>query len=94
MEYHIFYQLLNQQDKRLLKRNDTELRSLIDVEILLMAEKQIRSRICHTIQRYAKANNKCMKNYDKTAKSSYLMYLDANILQGQAMSHKLNANNF
>lgn len=38
------------------------------------------NRICHTIQRYAKANNKCMKKYDKTAKSSYLIYLDANNL--------------
>ena len=29
--------------------------------------------------RYAKTNNKCMKNYDKNTESSYLMYLDPKI---------------
>ena len=33
--------------------------------MLLMAEKGIRSVIFHTIHRYAKENNKYMKNYDK-----------------------------
>ena len=46
----------------------------------LMVEKGIRGGICHTIHRYAKANNKYMKNYDKNIELSYLMYLDANNL--------------
>ena len=33
--------------------------------MLLMAEKGIRRGTCHTIHRYAKANNKCMKDYNK-----------------------------
>ena len=33
--------------------------------MLLMAEKGIRSRICHVIHQYAKANNKYMKDFDK-----------------------------
>ena len=33
--------------------------------MLLMVEKGIRGGICHVIYRYAKANNKHMKNYDK-----------------------------
>ena len=62
--------------------------------MLLMVEKGIRGGICHAIHRYAKANNKYMKNYDKNIESSYLMYLDANNLYGQAMSQKLSVNGF
>ena len=33
--------------------------------MLLMVEKGIRGGLCHSINRYAKANNKCIKDYDK-----------------------------
>ena len=59
-----------------------------------MVEKGIRGGICHAIHRYAKANNKSMKNHDKSIESSYLMYLDANNLYGWAMSKKLSVNGF
>ena len=62
--------------------------------MLLMVEKGIQGGICHSIHRYAKANNKYMKNYDKNIESSYLMYLDANNLYGWAMSQKLPVNGF
>ena len=42
-----------------------------------------------TIHSYAKASNKYMKNYDKSTKSSYIEFLDANNLYGWAMSQKL-----
>ena len=57
--------------------------------MLLIVEKGTRGRICHTIHRYAEANNKYVKNYDKNIESSYLMYLDANILYGWEMSQRL-----
>ena len=41
--------------------------------MLLMTEKGIRDRIYHAIHRYAKANDKCMKNYYKNIESSYLI---------------------
>ena len=54
----------------------------------------IRGGIYHAIYRYAKANNKYMKKYDKDMKSSYLKYLDANNLYGWATSQKLPVNGF
>ena len=38
--------------------------------------------MCQAIHRYPKVNNKHMKNYDKNIESSYLMYLDANKING------------
>ena len=62
--------------------------------MLLMVENGIRGGRCQTIHRYARANNKSLKNYDKNIESSYLMYLDANNLYGWAMSQKLPVNGF
>ena len=59
-----------------------------------MVEKGIRGGICHSIQRYAKANNKYMKNYNNNEESSYIQYLDANNLYGWAMSKNLPVNGF
>ena len=49
---------------------------------------------CANICRYAKANNKYMKNYDKNQESFYLEYLDANNLYGWSMCKKLPINGF
>ena len=57
--------------------------------MLLMVEKGLRVGICHAIHRYAKANNKYMKNYDKNKESWYIQYLDAKNLYVWAMSQKL-----
>ena len=60
----------------------------------LMVEKGVRGGICHTIHRYAKANNKSMKDYDKNKESSYLKCWDVNNLYGWTMSQKLPVNKF
>ena len=62
--------------------------------MLLMVEKGTRGGICHAIHKYAKANNKYMKNYDKSKESSYIQYLDAINLHGWAMPQKLPLDGF
>ena len=62
--------------------------------MLLMVEKGIGGRICHAMHRYAKANNKYMKDYNKDEEESFLEYLDANNLYGWAMSEPLPVDGF
>ena len=62
--------------------------------MLLMVEKGTRGGICQATHRYAKANKKSMKNYNKNIESSYIQYLDANNLYKWAMSQKLPVNYF
>ena len=77
-----------------LKKTNIELELLTDYDMLLMVEEGIRGGICHSIYRSAKANNKCMKNYNNNEESSYIQYLDAKNLYGWAMSKKLPVNGF
>ena len=76
------------------KKTKVKLDLLTNIEILLMVEKYIRGRICHSIYRYVKANNKYMKDYDENDKSSYHQSWDVNNLYGWAMSQKLPVINF
>ena len=51
--------------------------------------------ITQAVKRYAKANNKCMKDlYNPDEKSIYLQYVDANNLYGWAMVQKLPTHRF
>ena len=78
-----------------LKKTNIELELLTNYDMLLMVEEgKGRGGICHSIHRYAKANNKYMKNYNNNEESSYIQYLDANNLYGWAMSKKLPVNGF
>ena len=77
-----------------LKKTNVKLELLTDINMLLMIEAGIRGRMCQSTHRYAKANNKYMKNYDKSIELSYLMCLDANNLYEWAISQKLPVNGF
>ena len=57
-----------------LRKTKVKLDLLTDIYMLLMVEKGIRGGIYPSIYRYAKANNKYMKEYDKNKELSYLQY--------------------
>ena len=75
------------------KNTEAKLELLTDIDLLLMFEMGITGEIRHTIYRYAKANNKYMKDYDKSKESSYLKYWDVNNLYDWMMWQKLPINN-
>ena len=77
-----------------LKKAEVKLELLTDINMLLMIEDGIRGGMCQSVHRYAEANNKYMKNYNKSIESSYLMYLDTNNMYGWKMSKKLPINGF
>ena len=64
------------------KNNKAKLDILTDIDMLLMVQKGIRERIFHSVYRYAKANNKYMKDYDENKESSYIQCWDVNNLYG------------
>ena len=78
----------------MLKMTEIKLELLEDVDMLLMIEKGIRGGISNAFKRYAKANNKFMKDFDPAEKSSFIVYLDANNLYGWAMSKPLPVGEF
>ena len=78
----------------LFKKDRSRIRIINQYWYVTDVEKGIRGRICHAIHRYAKANNKYMKNYSKNIISLYLEYLDANKIYGHGMSQNLPVNDF
>ena len=72
------------------KKTEVELELLTDIDMLLMVD----MGICHAIHRYAKANNKYMKDCDKTKESPNLKHWNVNNLYGWAIPQALPVNKF
>ena len=77
-----------------LKETNQNLELLKDYDMLMMFERGIRGGITHISKRYAEANNKYMKDYNRDKPSSYIQCLDANNLYGWAMTQKLPTHGF
>ena len=78
----------------MLKRTKTELELISDVDMFQFIEKGMRGGISYIANRYGKANNKYMVNYNPKDATKYIVYLDANNLYGWAMIQYLPTGGF
>ena len=78
----------------MLKMTSIKLELMTDVDMFQFIEKGMHGGVSYITNRYGKANNKYMKEYDEKAPSKYIMYLDANNLYGWAMSQYLPTGSF
>ena len=66
-----------------------------DAEMYRMIQPAVRGGICHASVRYARANNKYMGSlFRPDEESSFILYIDATNLYGEAMTHALPTGDF
>ena len=70
----------------MLKMTGVKLEKISDIDKCLVIDIGLNIIISYIAKRYAKANNKYMKDYDPKKPSKFITYLDMNNLYGWAMS--------
>ena len=78
----------------MVKMTKIKLELMTDIDMFQFIEKGMRGGFSYIANRYVKANNKYMNEYNVKAPSKYIIYLDANNLYGWAMSLYLPTGNF
>ena len=73
----------------MLKMTGIKLEKISDIDQYLFIEKGTRGGISYIAERYAKANNKYVNDYDQEKLSTFITYLDKNSLYGWTMSKYL-----
>ena len=73
----------------MLKMTGMRLEKILDIDMYLFIEKGLRGGISYIAKRYAKANNKYMKDYEPTKPSQHISYPDINNLYHWAVSRYL-----
>ena len=77
-----------------LKLTNVKLELLTDIDMYNFFKSGIRGGVSYIATKYALANNKDMRNYDRTKESSYIDYIDMNNLYGWAMMQPLPVGDF
>lgn len=78
----------------MLLKSNVKLENLSDVDMYLFFEKGIRGGQSVIFNKHSKANNKYLDDYNPDEETKHIIYLDANNLYGEAMSHKLPISGF
>ena len=78
----------------MLKMTGVRLELLRDIDVHLYIEKGIRGGLAAISNRYAKANNPYIPDYDASMPHNYLLYLDCTNLYGTAMTQPLPLSGF
>ena len=78
----------------MLKMTNIKLELMTDVDMFQFIEMGMHGGVSYIANRYGKANNKYMEEYNEKAPSKYIVYLDANNLYGWAMSQYLPTGKF
>ena len=70
----------------MLKMAGVKLERIFNMDMQFFIEKGLRGGISYIAQRYIKANDKCMEDYDPENPSKFITFLDMNNLYGWAMN--------
>ena len=73
----------------MLKTTGVKLEKISDIDKYLFIEKRLNRRSSYIAKRYAKVNNKYMKDYDPKKPSIFIIYLDLSNLYSWAISEYL-----
>lgn len=97
LEPEKFFPVFGLARQEALKMVKEKLGLLTNINLLLMIEKEISGRTCHSINRYnryAEATDKYMNDYNKNKELSYFKQWDVKNMYGCAMPQKLTENVF
>jgi hypothetical protein len=78
----------------MLKMTQVHLELMTDIDQINFVESAVRGGVSQISNRYKRANNPYLKDFDPTLPTSYLTYIDSNNLYGWSMSQPLPHSNF